>query len=193
MGKKKEDKKDKKNAGAQVRDTREDKDSRSKIQDPKEEDLNKEDSREKDKSIQQLLEVETEKRLKVLADFENFKKRVQKEREEMNLLANASMLNMFLEVMDDLNRAIGDMEDVPEGLSMIQDKVKNLLDQQGLEEIDVKVGDVFQPSKMEAIGTITVQDEKQDNKIIHVERKGYKLADKDVIVRGVRVIVGKKA
>ncbi|MCA9386023.1 nucleotide exchange factor GrpE [Candidatus Dojkabacteria bacterium] len=139
------------------------------------------------------LEEMKEKNLRVLADFENYKKRIQKEREEMNLLGNSVVLGMLLEVMDDLNRGLEQMEgEAPVGLTMINDKIMNLLSEQNIEEVGVSVGDVFDPKVMEAVGTVSVPDENQDNKVIHVERKGYKVKDKDVMLRGCRVIVGKK-
>lgn len=135
---------------------------------------------------------EKERTLMALAELDNYKKRVQKEKEEMNLFANASILNILLEVMDDLGRGLGELEEVPVGLSMIQDKVSNVLVESGVEEVEINVGDNFDPKKMEAISTITVPEDDQNNKVIHIERKGYKIKDKDFVIRGSRVVVGKK-
>ncbi|MBD3362540.1 nucleotide exchange factor GrpE [Candidatus Dojkabacteria bacterium] len=147
---------------------------------------------EKIKDLEERLQEEKESRLVALADFENYKKRVQAEKEQLNLLANATVLNLVLEVLDDLQRAMQDMEEVPAGLSMIEGKITNLLEEQGLEQINVEEGDEFDPKLMEALGTVTVEDKEKDGKVIHLERKGYKFKDKDIIVRGARVIVGKK-
>jgi molecular chaperone GrpE len=129
-------------------------------------------------------------RLMALADFENYKKRVQKEREEFSLLANAGVLNILLDVLDDVKRA---SENNPnkEGLEMIISKVEGILNEQNLERVEVSVNDIFDPKKMEAIGTVAVNDDKQNNRVIHVERAGYKFKDNDMFVRGCRVIVGK--
>lgn len=143
--------------------------------------------------LKKQLEQEKEAKLMARADLDNFKKRVQKEREEMSLLGNATILSILLEVLEDLERGLADLKEVPVGLSMIKDKVNNLLSEQGIEEIEIKEGDNFDPSRMEAIGTITVQDDSQVNKIIHVDRKGYKLKSKDALIRTARVIVGRKA
>lgn len=152
----------------------------------------KTDLSERIKELENQLEIEKERKLEVLADFENYKKRMQKEKENLNLVANATVLNMLLEVMDDLRRAVSDMKETPAGLKMIQDKIDTMLNDFGIEKIEVTEGDEFDASRMEAIGTVAVKEEKKVNKVVHVERTGYKIKDKDFVVRGVRVIVGKE-
>jgi len=59
---------------------------------------------------------------------------------------------------------------------------------QNIEIIEVEEGDIFDPSNHEAVGTVTVTDAAQDNKVIGVVRSGYTLNDK--VIRPVRVVVG---
>ncbi len=138
------------------------------------------------------LEILKHEKLKALADFENFKKRVLQERQEFNLLSNSVIFSLLLEIADDLARAIAQIKDHSEGLGMILEKIKALLKENNIVEIEINEGDVFDPHKMEAIGTVTVNEIEKDNHVLHVERKGYKYADKDMYVRLPRVIVGKK-
>lgn len=148
-----------------------------------------------DNSISELykqLESEKEAKLQVLADFDNYKKRIAKEREEFNLLGNASILSILLEIQTDLNRAIAEISDAPIGLTMIKDKINNFLTEQDIEEIVVSVDDKFEPQYMEAIGAIVVNDEDKIGKVVHVERNAYKLKTKDMLIQTARVIVGKK-
>jgi molecular chaperone GrpE len=150
---------------------------------------------EVNKEIEQLtkqLEQEKEAKLMARADLDNYKKRVQKEREEMTFLGNATILSIVLEILEDLERGLADLKEIPVGLSMIKDKVNNLLAEQDIVELPIKEGDDFDPSKMEAIGTITVNEPEKDKKVIHVDRKAYIIKSKDMLIRTARVIVGKK-
>ncbi|MBP9759027.1 nucleotide exchange factor GrpE [Candidatus Dojkabacteria bacterium] len=143
-------------------------------------------------NLSHLLEEEKEARLRALADFDNYKKRVAKERDEINLLGNSMILNTLLEIQDDLLKAIEEIENPPMGLKMINDKVKNFLNEQNIVEVEIKPDDKFDPTYMEAIGTITVNEEEKANKVIHVDRKAYKIQSRDMLLRTARVIVGKK-
>ena len=148
-----------------------------------------------DNSISELykqLESEKEAKLQVLADFDNYKKRIAKEREEFNLLGNASILSILLEIQTDLNRAIAEISDAPIGLTMIKDKINNFLTEQDIEEIVVSVDDKFEPQYMEAIGAVVVNEEDKIGKVVHVDRNAYKLKTKDMLIQTARVIVGKK-
>lgn len=142
--------------------------------------------------LTKLLEEEKEAKLRVLADFDNYKKRIVKERDEISLLGNATILNILLEIQDDLLKALEEIENPPLGLKMINDKVKTFLGEQDIVEVEVKPDDKFDPSFMEAIGTVTVNEDDKANKVIHVDRKAYKLKSKDMLLRTARVIVGKK-
>lgn len=148
-----------------------------------------------DNSIGELykqLESEKEAKLQVLADFDNYKKRIAKEREEFNLLGNASILSILLEIQTDLNRAIAEISDAPIGLTMIKDKINNFLIEQDIEEMVVNVDDKFDPQYMQAIGAVVVNEEDKIGKVVHVDRNAYKLKTKDMLIQTARVIVGKK-
>lgn len=138
----------------------------------------------------QIKELENA-RLMALADFDNYKKRVQKEREEISFLGNTMVMNILLDIVDDLKRAISNSDSSKDGLEMIVSKVEGILNEQGIVPVEVKVGDSFDPKAMEAIGTVMVNEELQNNTVVHVDRTGYKYQDKEMMIRTARVIVGK--
>ncbi len=152
----------------------------------------KEPTEENISELKERLDFETSKKLEILADFKNYKQRVEREREDLVLLGNKVLLNIVLEIRDDLNRALEEIEN-PTGLVMISDKIANLLKEQNIEEVEVKKGDSFNSEVMEAIGTINVENPAEDGKVMHIERLGYRVGGRDQMLRTARVIVGKKA
>jgi molecular chaperone GrpE len=147
---------------------------------------------EKIKKLEEQMNELSEKSLRTLADFENYKKRVREEQQNLNLLASSATFSILLEIFDDLERSMSQMENPPDGLVMIKDKILSILEQHNIEQIKVETDSKFDLKSMEAIGTVTVKEDKQDGKVIHVERQGYKYKDKDMIIRPTRVIVGKR-
>ncbi|MCA9383234.1 nucleotide exchange factor GrpE, partial [Candidatus Dojkabacteria bacterium] len=132
---------------------------------------------------QQVDEVELERnaKLRVMADFQNYRRRIEKEREELMGMANKRFINSAIEVVDDFLRAINhenekeekDYDSLMSGCEMILDKFSNLLKEQNIEEIEIKIGDNFDPNVMQALTTMPVQNEKEHNKVIHIDQKGY--------------------
>lgn len=148
--------------------------------------------------LQDELTQATNSRLQLLADFVNYRKRTEADKEEMQITANKVLLNQIIDVIDDFDRAIileadkVDKEnDFYEGMLIIRRKFTELLTNYGLVEIKAEVGDVFEPSFMEAITTAPVQDKKQINKIVHVSGKGYMNKDNKKVFRPAKVIIGK--
>lgn len=145
--------------------------------------------------LEKLLKDEKAKRLKTLADFENYKKRIQEEKIQLGLLANVTLLERILDVLDDFERAkesITKEAKKTEGLDAIFSKLKSVVNEFGVIEIVSNIGDKFDPTIHEALGTVAVTDEGQINIIQQIVAKGYKLKDQDRVVRHTRVIVGKK-
>jgi len=132
------------------------------------------------------------KRLK--AEFENYKKRVLKEREEVRKLANENLIRQFLPIMDDLERAINSAKETRsinsliEGIVMILNQLKEILKKQGVEEIEAK-GREFDPYLHEAVLELR-SDEYPDNFVVEEMRKGYKLNNR--ILRPAMVKVNKR-
>ncbi len=139
------------------------------------------------------LEEQKEKYIRLLAEFENFKRRTAKERIEFFKTAGQDVIKDLLPAIDDVERAeqviagAKDVEAVKEGLKLISEKIKNILTQKGLKEIECR-GLAFDTDSMEAITEIPAGDDMQ-GKVVEVLEKGYTLNEK--IIRYAKVIVGK--
>jgi len=127
--------------------------------------------------------VDLENRLKrALADYQNLKKRLEKEKFEFIKFATASLLDKFLSVLDDLERADTHLRDP--GLKMALNQFKSVLQTEGVEEIKV-LNTKFDPQTADC--TELVKGPK--NKIIKVLKKGYFLHHR--VLRPAQVKVGK--
>ena len=114
---------------------------------------------------------EKDKYLRLFAEFENYKRRTTKERIELFKTANQEVLLALLPVLDDFDRAITEIsktDDGPllEGVALINEKLKTTLVSKGLEQVDVKVGDVFDADFAEAITQIPAPSDKLKGKIV---------------------------
>ena len=149
------------------------------------------DEKSVEEQLRNDLGKEKDKFLRLFAEFENFKKRNAKERVELFKTANQEVLLALLPILDDFDRAIIEIgksadENLLKGVSLIHDKLKSTLASKGLEQVEVKAGDVFDADFAEAITQIPMPDMK--GKIVDVIEKGYKLGDK--IIRFPKVVTG---
>ncbi len=132
--------------------------------------------------------------LRLQADFENTKKRLEKKTDELVAFANESLLLEVLPVVDDLDRALTsfdnnhEREHIREGLSFIQDKFHRILSQHGVEPIE-SVGKPFDPHLHEAVGEVA-HDAFEDGTVAEEVQRGYLLNGR--LVRASRVRVAKK-
>lgn len=143
--------------------------------------------------LQEDLAKEKDKFLRLFAEFENFKKRTAKERIDLFKTANQEVLQALLPVLDDFDRALvqiakSDDEVMLKGVELIHEKLKNTLVSKGLEMVDVKTGDEFNPDFAEAITQIPAPSDDLKGKVVDVVEKGYKLGDK--IIRFPKVVIG---
>tara|TARA_B100001059_G_C17713573_1_gene516777 strand:+ start:100 stop:645 length:546 start_codon:yes stop_codon:yes gene_type:complete len=131
--------------------------------------------------------------LRLYAEFENYRKRTNKERLDLITNANSDLLKDLVPVIDDFERAIAnnveaeDIEGIKEGFSLIYNKYKGLLESKGLKAMEAK-GEVFDPELHEAIANLPTEDKKMKGKVIDDVEKGYFLNDK--VLRFAKVVVG---
>lgn len=153
-----------------------------------------EEVKQEEPTIEQLLQNEKDKFLRLFAEFENYKKRTSKERMELFKTAGQELMTSLLPIVDDFERALNHIEESPEteelrkGVSLIHQKFYNTLEQKGLIKIDVNGGDVFDAELHEAITQIPAPTEDLKGKVIDCLEKGYKLGDK--IIRYPKVVIG---
>ncbi|GAK90725.1 heat shock protein GrpE [Nonlabens ulvanivorans] len=143
--------------------------------------------------LEEQLQQEKDKFLRLFAEFENFKRRTAKERIELFKTAGEGVLKDMLPVIDDFDRAmieINKSEDknLIEGVTLISNKLRNTLNSKGLEQMEVRSGDAFNADYHEAITQIPAPSDEMKGKIIDVIEQGYKLGDK--IIRYPKVVIG---
>jgi len=165
-----------------------------------EEDVSEEESIE-EKSVEQLLAEKEEeskdnydKWLRALAEFDNYKKRQEREKADFCKFAMESLMKELLPVLDNLDRALehSKVNEVPqsfiEGLELARKSFWDVLDKNGLKHVDA-VGEKFDPNYHEAIMQQDDPDS-EENTILTEVQKGYLLHDR--LIRPSMVVVSKK-
>lgn len=134
-----------------------------------------------------------DKYLRLLADFENFKRRTSKERIELFKTANQELMVALLPVLDDFDRtrqhtaAATDPQAVREGLDIVYEKLTKALHQKGLQPMEV-VGQPFDADLHEAITQIPAPSEDLRGRVVDAVERGYYLNDK--VLRHAKVVLG---
>ncbi len=126
------------------------------------------------------------------ADFDNFRKQSEKQKQDLIRYANEGLIVKFLDIYEDMERALensSNEEELREGLELIYSKMKNALEKEGVEEIPA-VGEKFDPFKHEALLTVDSPNH-ENNEIVDELMKGYTLKDK--VIKYSKVRVCKKA
>jgi len=145
------------------------------------------------KKLKDQIKEWTDKYIRLYSDFENYQKRVQKEKAEWIKYAGEDVIRHLLPVLDDFERAVRmneNVEDVKvlkEGFIMIHQKLNQYLLQKGLEPMQSK-GCPFDADCMEAVTQIPAPDPDSKGKVLEELEKGYKLHDK--LIRRAKVVVG---
>jgi molecular chaperone GrpE len=135
-----------------------------------------------------------DKYLRLMAEFENFRRRTAKERIELIQTASKEVIVSFLDVLDDCDRAekqLNSSEDIAlqkEGIQLVFNKVRSTLNAKGVVAME-SIHQAFDVDKHEAITEVPVPNEKMKGKIVDEISKGYLLNDK--IIRFAKVVVGK--
>ena len=126
---------------------------------------------------------------RLLAEFENFKKRSQKERDNLYGLITGDVVSTILPIMDNLEKAAeAKTEDTnyQDGVKMVTKQLSDALVKFGLKEIDGKPGTLFDPELHEAVSHID-DPNKGEKEIVEEYRKGYMIGNK--VIRHSMVIV----
>jgi len=135
-----------------------------------------------------------DKYIRLMAEFENFRRRTAKERIDLSKTANQDLMGELLPVLDDMERARHSMEatkDVDamlQGLELVFHKLKQVTQTKGLKAMDIKAGADFDADMHEAVTQIPAPSEDLKGKIVDVIEKGYTLNDK--VIRFAKVIIG---
>ena len=137
-------------------------------------------------------EAESERYMRLMAEFQNFKRRAAREKSDIHAYANEKIIGELLPVLDNFERALqtesGDLESYSKGMELIFTQIKTALEHAGLEEIKA-LGEDFDPNVHNAVMTED-SEEHDDGKISKVLQKGYKLNDK--VIRPSMVAVVRK-
>ena len=134
-----------------------------------------------------------DKHLRLYSEFENFRRRSKKDIADAKEKGRSEIVLAVLPVLDDFERALNSINDsteaqeVYEGVELIYNKFKNILNEQGLSEMQ-PLGQPFDPEYHEAMTKTQASSEDQKGKVVDVIEKGYILNDR--IVRHAKVVVG---
>jgi molecular chaperone GrpE len=134
-----------------------------------------------------------DKYLRLFAEFDNYKRRTQKERIELLQTAGKDVVVSLLPVLDNFERALKATENTNEvgairdGIVLVQTQLKNILGQKGLKEIE-SLNTAFDTDMHEAITKIPAPTDDLKGKVVDQLEKGYTLNDK--VIRFAKVVVG---
>jgi len=140
---------------------------------------------------ERIAELE-DKNLRMMAEFDNYRRRTNKEKLELMATAGERIFKEMLPLVDDFERAVAvmdktnDIDAVREGIHLIQQKFIAFLDKQDVHAIDTEGVD-FNTDEHEAVTTFAAGEE-QKGKVIDCTQKGYKLGEK--VIRFAKVVVG---
>jgi molecular chaperone GrpE len=131
--------------------------------------------------------------LRLLAEYDNYRKRTLKEKAELIKNAGEQALTGLLPIVDDFERALDNLnpsdeaiQSITDGISLIYNKFTSYLTQNGVKAIETQEAD-FNPEQMEAIATVPATEESLKGKVMDCVQKGYILNDK--VIRHAKVVV----
>jgi molecular chaperone GrpE len=153
-----------------------------------EEHLQQEETEQVEQEQQPEPAPEDDRLLRLAADFENYKKRAARERQEYVQLANERLIAELIPILDDLERALAAAEEhqeaqLEEGVRLVHNSLAGLLQRHGITPIETE--GQFDPHVHEAL--LSQPSEAEEGSVIDVVQKGYKLGER--VVRPARVVV----
>lgn len=140
------------------------------------------------------LDEQKDKYLRLMAEFDNFRRRTAKERLELIQTAGKDVIISLLDVLDDIDRAekqlnsTTNIESQKEGIQLVFNKIRTSLHNKGLKSLE-SIHTEFDVEKHEAITEVPAPTEDLKNKVLDEVQKGYYLNDK--LIRFAKVVVGK--
>lgn len=143
--------------------------------------------------LEEELQEQKDKYLRLIAEFDNYKRRTSKEKIELVQTAGKDVITALLDVLDDFDRAekqmqqTEDMAQVKEGNQLVFNKLRNVLQQKGLTAME-SINSPFDVEKHEAITEVEAGEEYK-GKVVDEVQKGYALNGK--LIRFAKVVVGK--
>lgn len=152
----------------------------------------KEELKEEEKLESELNEYK-DKYLRLYSEFENFRRRTNKEKMDIINNANERLIVDLLPIVDDFERAeksfkeACDVKAIKEGVDLIYHKMVKMLEVNGVKKIESK-GEKFDDDKHEAVTQIPAPEMKLKGKVVDVIEEGYKLKEK--VIRYAKVVVG---
>jgi len=144
--------------------------------------------------LQQEVDAARDKYLRLFSEFENFRRRTARERLELIQTSTEGLMVELLPVLDDFTRAKGsiqngsELKSVEEGVQLIENKLKRILEQKGLRPMQVKQGDDFDADLHEAVSQIPAPKKKLVGKVVEILEDGYFLGEK--VIRYAKVVIG---
>jgi len=147
----------------------------------------------KEQELQEKVDELNDKYLRLYSEFDNYRKRTIRERIDLARSASSEVILDLLPVLDDFDRAIkssGETEDcvvIREGVSLIYNKFKGILERKGLKSIEA-IGTEFNTDFHEAVTYTPVQGDELKNKVVDELQKGYMLNEK--VLRYTKVVIG---
>ncbi|MFB6305633.1 MAG: nucleotide exchange factor GrpE, partial [Flavobacteriales bacterium] len=167
---------------------------------PEEEEGKNEEEDEQEAKINDMekkIENLNDKYLRLFSEFDNYKKRTNKEKQDIIKNAGADIIRELLPVLDDFDRALESNEltdeddeqvkKIKEGYKLIYQKFKNTLEQRGVKEMKAE-GEEFDSELHEAMTKMPAPSKDMKGKVVEVAQKGYYLNDK--VLRHAKVVVG---
>jgi molecular chaperone GrpE len=146
------------------------------------------------RNLQSEMSTLQDRHLRLAAEYDNYRKRSERERVESWGRAQADVVKRLLDVLDDLQRvahydeATTTVHALHEGVELVEKKLRAMLESAGLETIDAE-GKPFDPTIMEAITTVPTDNREEDDHVADVFQKGYRF--QNTLLRPARVRVKK--
>lgn len=143
--------------------------------------------------LQREFSVLSDRHLRLAAEFDNYRKRVERERADAWTRAQADLAARLLDTLDDLERVVqhadpSTADALLQGVQLVERKLRQALESAGLEAIDAQDA-VFDPNSMEAVAMVAAESDEEDDIVSDVFQRGY--AFKGTLLRPARVRVKK--